>query len=394
MAGHVNHPKVLWLHANRVLAAVPLLAALLAAPPVVSDEVAVSFVKVGDPGNPQDATGLGAVDHSYRIGMYEVTNGQYAAFLNAVAASDPHGLYNEDMKITRSGDPGSYTYSTADGDKPVTSVSFYDALRFANWLHNGQPQGAQDPTPTEDGAYTFTGLTEVGSRNPGAKVFLPSESEWYKAAYYKGGSTGEYWTYPTGSDDEPTAEFPGVESNLANFDNVLGDVTEVGAYSGSPGPYGTFDQAGNVWEWNEAMIDSERGLRGGSWDDYNLLLESWYRDSDDPNLERKFIGFRVAAAIIDVPFRRGFVDEGGESNVTDVINMLGYMFLSSFQPTCLSALDTTDDGKLDVTDAIALLKVLFLDSSAVLADPYLNCSLDPTPDDLSCEAHSPCAGGP
>ncbi len=39
---------------------------------------------------------------------------------------------------------------------PVNFVSFWDGLRFANWLHNGQPTGAQGNSTTEDGAYTLT----------------------------------------------------------------------------------------------------------------------------------------------------------------------------------------------------------------------------------------------
>jgi hypothetical protein len=69
----------------------------------------------------------------------------------------------------------------------VDFVSFWNALRFANWLHNGQPRGLQDETTTEDGAYTLTPTGIVNNtitRNPGAVVFLPSENEWYKAAYY------------------------------------------------------------------------------------------------------------------------------------------------------------------------------------------------------------------
>ena len=69
---------------------------------------------VGNPGNPADArTGYGAVGYSYRIGKYEVTNSQYAEFLNAVAATDTYNLYSDRMTIdtrggiVRNGLPGS-----------------------------------------------------------------------------------------------------------------------------------------------------------------------------------------------------------------------------------------------------------------------------------------------
>ncbi len=138
--------------------------------------------------------------YDYLIGTYEVTNAQYAEFLNAKAASDPLGLYNTSMGdpstnstfvghggITRSGSSGSYSYSAiaGRGDMPVNYVSFYDSLRFANWLNNGQGSG-----DTETGAYTLLGGTAAPSngmtvtRNAGATIFLTSENEWYKAAYY------------------------------------------------------------------------------------------------------------------------------------------------------------------------------------------------------------------
>ena len=183
-----------------------LLGLLVASP--AAGAVDIDWVAVGDPGNPciEDPyfdgarpRCLGAVTEVYRIGKYETTNAQYVEFLNAVAATDTHGLYeNPGFFIRRSGPPGSFRYSTTPGvaNLPVIDVSFYSSLRFANWMHNGQPTGAQDNTTTEDGAYTFTGTTRVGFRNPGAKFFLPTEDEWFKAAYFDG---SQYFAYPTGT---------------------------------------------------------------------------------------------------------------------------------------------------------------------------------------------------
>ena len=238
--------------------------------------ISMETVPIGDLGNPGDTAydGHGSVNYGYEIGTYEVTAGQYTEFLNAVAETDTYGLYNSNMettfgcRITQNGDSPDYSYdfSNAPGgaeeweDRPVNYVSWGDAARFANWMHNGQPTGAQGDATTEDGAYDLDGATSAGdlldvSREPDAKWFLPTLDEWYKAAYYNG--TG-YYDYPTGTDEAPTAEVPDGGENSANFDfvNTTGNHyrTEVGAYPDSDSPYGTFDQGGNVEEWHETDI--------------------------------------------------------------------------------------------------------------------------------------------
>ncbi len=270
--------------------------------------VIIETVAVGDPGNAADDTGYGAVADEYRIGTYEVTNSQYADFLNAVASSsDPYGLYSLSMGngyggITRTGSLGNYTYNAISGreNKPVNYVSFWDACRFANWMHNGQGSG-----DTETGAYTLTtqGMANnTVTRNAGALVFIPTVNEWYKAAYYKGGGTNAgYWDYPTQSDTAPTAEAPpGADftNGSANYNNAVGggSLTDAGAYSAKPSDsaYGTFDQAGNVFEWNETIVaTTSRGVRGGSFGSAASVLHSSYNISVSPTTEYNVIGFRV-----------------------------------------------------------------------------------------------------
>lgn len=129
-----------------------------------ANAVNMEWVTIDDPGNAVDTeimndstTGYGSVDYIYMIGKYEVTNEQYIEFLNAVADTDDNNLYNTDMNdpnyggIDRNGSSGSYSYSAKVGREkyPVNYVSFYDALRFANWMHNDQPTGGQDSSTTE-----------------------------------------------------------------------------------------------------------------------------------------------------------------------------------------------------------------------------------------------------
>ncbi len=307
---------------------------------VAMGDINIETVHVGNPGNAGEWSGesyggygpdrvCGAVGYEYNIGKYEVTAGQYCEFLNAVAATDTYGLYNSYMdsnsygcQITQNGISGDYTYdfsgrpSGTEADwvnRPVSFVSFWDACRFANWLHNGQTTGAQDLTTTEDGAYYLNGVTnpdnESISREADWKWAVSSEDEWYKAAYHKNdGATGNYYDYPTSNDSSPSNDLidpdPG---NNATFKVGGGDYTigspyyrtEVGAHENSDSPYGTFDQGGNVPEWNEAIINgSTRSLRGGWYaggivgGDYELLASS--RNGHFPYYEEAIHGFRVS----------------------------------------------------------------------------------------------------
>ena len=148
------------------------------------------------------------------------------------------------------------------GDKPVNFVSFFDAMRFSNWLENGQGAGS-----TESGVYSIgTGLDE--SRAVNARFFIPSEDEWYKAAYHDpvnagadANGTTDYWFYPTQSDIAPTtatADGTGnIDNDTANIANYKdgsdwnsqnGNVTTVGSGgTGSESYYGVADLGGNVF---------------------------------------------------------------------------------------------------------------------------------------------------
>ncbi|MFM7260413.1 MAG: formylglycine-generating enzyme family protein [bacterium] len=262
-------------------------------------DITIGTVAIGNAGNASDPiTARGAVSYAFNIGATEVTNAQYAAFLNAKAATDTYSLYNTEMAgtyggINRSGTAGSYTYSTVSGraDNPVNFVSYWDSLRFANWLHNGQGSGA-----TETGAYTLTssGISANSiARNSDWRWAVTSDNEWYKAAYHQpaseGGPSDNYWLYPMGTDSIPS-------DSEANINNVVGNTVAVGSYAANF--YGTFDMAGNVMEWTEAAMTSSFGsyrfLRGGSFTNYYGDIRSNWYFYEVPTAEDRRFGFRVS----------------------------------------------------------------------------------------------------
>jgi formylglycine-generating enzyme len=283
-------------------------------------------VTVGNPGNANDTGGshIGAVAYDYQIGKYEVTIGQYTTFLNAVDpdGTDPYFLYNSLMGVDRNMAGILYTDGAIAGAKysvinnggdssnrPITYVSWYDAARFANWMTNGQGSGS-----TETGAYTLNGvyIGDTVAVNPGAAFRLPTNNEWYKAAYYNpmlNGGSGGYYAYATQS-NTPGGNVVGSTANQANaystgysvtqsvtYDINQNYLTDVGAFSGSGSFYGTFDQNGNVLEYNDldGTEGSSREIRGGAWNDYLITWSSSESLQVQPSFETAFTGFRLAS---------------------------------------------------------------------------------------------------
>ena len=268
--------------------------------------IRLELVTVGNPGNPKDTawnTARGTVDSVYQIGKYKVKNSDYAAFLNAKAKSDPNSLWGGGGEILREGDDGSYTYTVREGreNRPVRWVAAVDAMRMANWLHNGGTEASD----TETGSYTFTGYNTVSGRNPQATYALPTADEWYKAAFYdptKGG-VGGYWQYPMRTDNpaDLVSELPPGGPFSANFNSVNGadgGTTDVGAYTAASSYYGTFDQAGNTWEWHQPATPGagRTGRRSGSWANaINRLSAVTIAENDIGNPgQSEHQGFRLA----------------------------------------------------------------------------------------------------
>jgi formylglycine-generating enzyme required for sulfatase activity len=321
------------MQAAKIIVAVA--AMLLAAGAVQGQAINIQTVPVGNPGNAPDtrvmddgSSGYGAVSYSYNIGKYLVTAGQYTAFLNAVGGVDTYGLYNHYMAntnigntsgsgITQSGggtvgNPFTYSVDPNFANRPVNFVNYWDSCRFANWLSNNQPTGAQGPGTTETGAYTLNGYDGNDGhsiqRNANATWAVANEDEWYKAAYYDpnhNGGTGGYWLYPTRSNTAPGNDMNDISGNNANYyasqsfpiDSPY-YTTVVGQFKNSASTYGTFDQCGNVWEWNDTTTGSFRGQRGGSYDIPNASwLSATHRYTTYPLNFSSYIGFRV----VEVP---------------------------------------------------------------------------------------------
>ncbi len=275
----------------------------LASPIALSQVVTIPTVPVGYANNAPDVAhnDFGSVGYEYNIGTYDVTSSQYCAFLNAVAASDPYGIYHPAMAgttdgnpgIIQSGSPGSYTYSVIDGrgNNPVTDVSFWNATRFANWLDNGEPIGAEGSGTTETGTYDLydtamdkqlpsligypakDGQTQSQAdnnsvvRSSTASWAVTSENEWYKAAYFDPTRSpptwiGAFWYFPDRTDTSQIAQ--------AQLNTNSSDSSPVGSYP-YPSYSGTYDQGGDVYQWNESIVggNNNRGMRGGAFDDGN-----------------------------------------------------------------------------------------------------------------------------
>ncbi|MDC1406352.1 SUMF1/EgtB/PvdO family nonheme iron enzyme [Akkermansiaceae bacterium] len=249
------------------------------------DSVDIDFVDINYNGTAaEDAgdtavAGYGVVTYDYSIGKFEVTADQWAA----VTTAD-----------TNVGNAGNWS-----GSQPTASSSWYEAAKFANWLTSGDAlQGAYGFSD----ATTFTGVDrDTALTTFGTIYVLPSEDEWYKAAYLKSDGSG-YTTFATG-DGLPVA---GTDANY-NIANTA--PWNVG--SGSVENNGTYDMGGNVWEWGESAFDGtldvlseSRMLRGGDWKSLSTYLRSSNRTEFAPGNELDIVGFRVAslsAAVAAVP---------------------------------------------------------------------------------------------
>ena len=172
----------------------PLITSLLAAD--TAQALTITTVPIGIAGNAADgAGGFGSVAYPFRMGETEISNAQYVEFLNAAATSDPYSLYKEPVSpspfaspacptcagITRDGMPGAYTYAVKPPalgqgpggtdysyeNKPAVYLTRFDAMRFVNWLHNGQGSGDTESGATRSwGALRFRRIGTASTAAP------------------------------------------------------------------------------------------------------------------------------------------------------------------------------------------------------------------------------------
>jgi len=236
----------------------------------------IDFVTIGNAGNGTDpATGglYGAVDYDYQIGKYELTNGQWDAFTSAVGAPTGNlsGAYDANPHWTGT-------------DVPTNNLSWLEAIQFCNYLTSGDKSiGACLWSGDNANPDDFLGIDrDLAVSTHGIAYVIPTEDEWYKAAYYTGSG---YSTYANGTNIAP---IKGVESNYESA-----EPWNVG--SGTIEQNDTFDMMGNVWEWNETPVGYNRVFRGGAFNQAGNILSSSTRLDGHLSMEPFNLGFRVAS---------------------------------------------------------------------------------------------------
>jgi len=258
----------------------------------------IGFVPIGNAGNANDTVNgagpnYGAVPYNFNMSTFAISQDQIVKATASGAISLGGGAWV--------------------GSQPAANVTWYQSAAFVNYLNTST--GHVAAYQLDSGATTLTLWSSAQAwqaggenlyRNKDAYYFLPSENEYYKAAYYdpnKAGGAG-YWLYATGSDAIPTAVASGTAAGTAAYNGVASQPAAVDQ-SGGLSPYGTRGQTGNVYEWQETAYDGlndssseNRAIRGGGWFDPESELRSSLRLDSDPTLSKlpiNILGFRVAS---------------------------------------------------------------------------------------------------
>ena len=424
--------------------AAAMMVAIVASQPATA-QVTFDWATVGNPGNapdtltmtkgavPDNTTGYGSVGYTYQISKYDVTNAQYVQFLNA---ADPSGsnttkIYDARMSAANLGlaytgginfnaaatSGSKYSVKTGQESFPATWIRWDSGGRMVNWLANGQGSGS-----TESGVYDMSVLTSgfatPPTRAPGATIFLPSENEYYKAAYYdptKSG-TGGYWQYGTQSDTAPSSVAPAGTSNSANigagtdgqsagtlastmattgstFDSAVNYLTAVGAYTAATSAYGLYDVEGLVYNWTEGTRTSFGNqlpiYRGGSWRYNEGASGAAYRNvySGAAVASYAWYGLRIASLpstppatiTIDVASGTQTQTAAGYATLSGTLPVLktGAGTLVLDQANTLTGSTTVQGGVLQLANASALASspVAVAAGATLAVAPYLRTTV-------------------
>lgn len=240
----------------------------------------VEFVTIGNAGNsPDPSTGYGAVDYAYRIGTYEISNAQWNSFVNI--AGKPTGNPSIDYTI----DPPNFTQAA----QPINSISSLEAFQFCNFLTSSdKSRGVYQFSGNNENPGDYLGMDrEAAEATYGVIYFLPTENEWYKAAYFTGSG---YSLYANGLDTILPAD---------DGWNYYGGSTNTpwNVHSGTQEQNGTYNMMGNILEHIHSV--DGHSYRGGHYWDYSSYLSSQYADYSYPTYPRvlraSYLGLRVAS---------------------------------------------------------------------------------------------------
>ena len=240
-----------------------------------------------------------AVPYDYEIMVTDVTNKQYADFLNNAVKDGTIVLKEGSLLMNYHGDVFDgykHEFEFPEGLYPMIPIGEPGVRIVLNGqTYSTSPEFADHPVTfvTWFGAYAYADY--YGWR-------LPTEIEWEKAA--RGTDTRPF---PWGEEIEfGNANYYVSHDPYEKIYGKNGTTTPVGFYNGStydgfetidsPSPYGLYDVVGNVAQWTSDIYEDQhyRYLRGGSKERYGFDLRIWTRDSAGPEHYSPAIGFRCA----------------------------------------------------------------------------------------------------